>query len=247
MNNYLKSLIDRTREFSSQCQSIDFDESMYVYHPLQYAWDFHEDYLTRYVAHKSHLLMLGMNPGPFGMAQTGVPFGEVSFVKEYLQIEKRIAAVPQTHPKRPIQGLDCPRSEVSGRRLWSLIQQRYPNPASLRGAIALMNYCPVVFVDRNPTGKNITPDKIEKNSRKLLEEVCDSYIDDILAIIEPEYIVGVGKYAQKKLQGSVKRLQWDKEVISILHPSPANPQAHKNWDEKVSKTLIGAGIWQESS
>ncbi len=244
MNRYLNVLLERTQEFCSQCKEISYSEDVYVYHPLDYAWRLHEAYLRRFVAHRSQLFMLGMNPGPFGMAQTGIPFGEVSVVKEYLKIDEPLGSLPPMHPKRPISGLSCPRSEVSGRRLWALIKQRYPDSSSLYEEVAIMNYCPVVFVDKGATGKNITPDKIEITSRKSLEKVCDSYLDDMISLIEPEFVVGIGKYAQKKLEQSVDRLDKAITVHSILHPSPANPQANKNWNEKVIKTLNECNIWK---
>ena len=33
------------------------------------------------------VVFLGMNPGPFGMAQVGVPFGEVAAVRDWLRID----------------------------------------------------------------------------------------------------------------------------------------------------------------
>ncbi|MEP6821525.1 MAG: single-stranded DNA-binding protein, partial [Chthoniobacterales bacterium] len=45
----------------------------YIYNPLDYAWPAHETYLRRYGATRKSVIFLGMNPGPFGMAQTGVP------------------------------------------------------------------------------------------------------------------------------------------------------------------------------
>jgi single-strand selective monofunctional uracil DNA glycosylase len=189
--------------------------------------------------------MLGMNPGPFGMAQTGVPFGEVSVVKEYLQIDEPLGTLPEMHPKRIITGLDCQRSEVSGRRLWALVKEHYPISSQLYGELAIMNYCPVVFVDKGATGKNITPDKIEIHSRKELERICDSYLDDMISLIAPKNVVGIGKYAQKKLQQSIERLGIDIPAFTILHPSPANPQANKNWNEKVTKSMQEFHSWEK--
>ena len=54
----------------------------HVYNPLEYAWDMHRAYLKRYGAGHPRTLLVGMNPGPFGMAQTGVPFGDAGMVRE---------------------------------------------------------------------------------------------------------------------------------------------------------------------
>lgn len=47
----------------------------YVYNPLEYAWETHRCYAERYCRggpRGQRVLFLGMNPGPYGMAQTGV-------------------------------------------------------------------------------------------------------------------------------------------------------------------------------
>ena len=45
----------------------------HVYNPLDYAWAAHEAYLRRYAASPKRVLFMGMNPGPVGMVQPGVP------------------------------------------------------------------------------------------------------------------------------------------------------------------------------
>ena len=58
----------------------------HIYNPLDYARRPHAAYLRRYARAGVRVLYLGMNPGPFGMAQTGVPFGEVAKVRDWLGI-----------------------------------------------------------------------------------------------------------------------------------------------------------------
>lgn len=241
----MKRIIERTKEFAAQCAHIEYPDTVYVYHPLIYAWNFHKKYLELFIQEGTKTLFLGMNPGPFGMAQTGVPFGEVDVVKEYLQIDEQLQDIPLTHPKRPIDGLNCKRHEVSGKRLWTLVEQRYPAAHLFPPHIAIMNYCPVVFVDKGPTGKNIIPEKIEKEVRVQLEQVCDRYLDDVISLIKPQSVVGIGQYAKKKLELSMSRSEKDIYVTSILHPSPANPKANQGWGQIVEKVLIEENIWCE--
>ena len=59
----------------------------HVYNPLTYARAPHDLYLSRYGQGPKDVVLLGMNPGPWGMAQTGVPFGEVTAVRDWLGIE----------------------------------------------------------------------------------------------------------------------------------------------------------------
>jgi hypothetical protein len=51
----------------------------HVSNPLRHALVPHTDFVRRYLGQgRKKYLFLGMNPGPWGMCQTGVPFGEVS-------------------------------------------------------------------------------------------------------------------------------------------------------------------------
>ena len=72
----MNRIIERTKQFSAQLESLNFSIDCYIYNPLEYAWQMHEAYLSRFVSRPTRTLLLGMNPGPFGMAQNGVPFGE---------------------------------------------------------------------------------------------------------------------------------------------------------------------------
>lgn len=60
-------------ELSACLRTLTFrDPVRYVYNPLEYAWDTHRLYAEKYCHSGQSVLFLGMNPGPFGMAQTGV-------------------------------------------------------------------------------------------------------------------------------------------------------------------------------
>lgn len=63
----------------------------HVYNPLIYAAGPHRQYLQLYGARPKEVVLVGMNPGPWGMAQTGVPFGEISAVRDWMGIEAPVA------------------------------------------------------------------------------------------------------------------------------------------------------------
>ena len=48
------------------------------YNPLSYAWDVHVEYLRKMGGQGARTVMLGMNPGPHGMGQMGIPFSATS-------------------------------------------------------------------------------------------------------------------------------------------------------------------------
>ena len=116
-------------QLSQQVSQLDFSTYVpWVYNPLEYAWPAHEQYLSRFVGEGCRCLFLGMNPGPWGMAQTGVPFGEVRAVREWLKLRAPITVPVNMHPKRPVDGYSCRRSEVSGRRLWGWARKTFQTP-----------------------------------------------------------------------------------------------------------------------
>ena len=112
-------LLGAARELSQALAALRFEQPIaHVYDPLQYAWAPYEGYVRRYGATRKRVVLLGMNPGPFGMMQTGVPFGEVAAVRDWMHLSAAVQRPAREHPKRPIEGFACRRSEVSGRRLW---------------------------------------------------------------------------------------------------------------------------------
>ena len=245
VENCSDEIVQRTKLFAWQVEQLRFSGDFYIYNPLQYAWNMHEAYLRTYLSHPVQALMLGMNPGPFGMAQNGIPFGEVGAVKQFLKLDEPIGKPSIEHPSRPVLGMSVQRSEVSGKRLWALMEEHYTHADEFSQEIAIVNYCPLAFMERSKYAKNITPDKLPKVERMALETICDRYLLDLIMLLQPTYLIGVGKYALKKLQQVVSP---DSRYIlgSIIHPSPANPQANRNWKEKTQEQLIALGIWKDA-
>lgn len=235
-------IVERTKLLSDEVNKLSFTFDGYIYNPLDYAWNAHRQYLEKYVNNTVDVIFLGMNPGPFGMMQDGVPFGEINAVKNYLKIDAPIGKPEKEHPARPVLGMDNTRSEVSGKRLWGLIEIRYPNPYDFFKNNVVFNYCPLGFLLNTKLAKNETPDHLEKNERKALEDVCDSYLKDIIAILKPKALIGVGKYAEQKfvsVAGNGNYL-----ISSIIHPSPGNPQANNGWAEKTVGKMQELGLWK---
>ncbi|MEL6105907.1 MAG: uracil-DNA glycosylase family protein [Planctomycetota bacterium] len=241
MKTNSKTLIKAARELSKAVDQLVFEPPVtHVYNPLAYARSAHESYLSL-VGEDVSIVLLGMNPGPWGMAQTGVPFGEIAAVRDWLGIETQIGKPQNEHPKRPVEGFACSKSEVSGRRLWGLFQERFKTPASFFERHFVLNYCPLVFMEES--ARNRTPDKLTAEERKSLDAVCDKHLQSVLQVLNPEFAVGVGAYAEKCLARSVEATGSSATVTRILHPSPASPAANKGWAEKASAQLIDAGVW----
>ena len=235
-------LVDASRRLACECNALRFAEPVtHVYNPLVYAKEAHEAYLSRMNARVS-VIFLGMNPGPWGMAQTGVPFGEIAAVRDWLGISKPVGKPAGEHPKRPVAGFHCGKSEVSGRRLWGLFQQRFGDCKSFFKEHFVLNYCPLVFMEAS--ARNRTPDKLPAAERSELDAVCDDHLQTVLQTLKPKYAVGVGVYAETCLKRNLQGLDLSTTVARILHPSPASPAANRGWAEQATKQLHEAGIWE---
>jgi len=234
-------LLVLAQELSHAVDKLRFQPPVaYVYNPLEYAWKPHHAYLTRYAKATCRVLFLGMNPGPFGMAQTGVPFGEIAAVRDWLGIDEDVDKPASEHPKRPIEGFACKKSEVSGKRLWGLFGERYGSPVNFFREHFVVNYCPLVFRDEG--ARNVTPDKLHRADVQALHEVCDLHLGKVIQAMDPIHVVGIGGYAEeclKRVLGSNDKIH----ISRILHPSPASPAANKDWAGQVTKQLTSAGIW----
>lgn len=229
------------RELSGAVSALRFGEPVtHVYNPLDYAWGAHEQYLNLAATGKKKVVFLGMNPGPFGMAQTGVPFGEIAAVRDWIGIDAPISKPKNEHPKRPVDGLACNRSEVSGRRLWGLFAERFDSAEVFFTDHFIANHCPLVFMEE--TGRNRTPDKLPAAEADPLMAVCDSHIRDVVEILKPEWLIAVGGFAEKRAETALDGLKV--RIGKILHPSPASPAANRGWAEQATKQMNEHGIWR---
>jgi single-strand selective monofunctional uracil DNA glycosylase len=233
------SLIDISRALAKEVRKLGFAAPVaYVYRPLDYAWDAHAAYLERWGQGKKQVLLLGMNPGPFGMVQTGVPFGDVELVRDWLGVRAKVERPEREHPARPVLGFDCTRSEVSGRRLWGFARSTFGTPERFFERFFVVNYCPLAFVE--PSGKNRTPDKLPKDEQAPLFAACDRALARIVDELEPKHVIGVGAFAES----CAKRVLAGKSVriATILHPSPASPRANQGWERIAGEQLRKTGI-----
>lgn len=216
-----------------------------VYRPLDYAWAPHREYLERFGRGRRRVLFLGMNPGPWGMAQTGVPFGEVTTMRGWLRIEAPVGRPPDEHPKRPVDGFACPRSEVSGRRLWAMFAERFDSAAHFFRDHFVANYCPLVWM--STSGANLTPDKLPAAEIQQVEQACLDHLAGILTALQPQFLVGIGAYAEAKLQLAARQTGSHAVVGRILHPSPASPAANRGWASTATRQLESLGVWNATT
>jgi single-strand selective monofunctional uracil DNA glycosylase len=212
-----------------------------VYRTLDYAWRPHRQYLERFGSGIKRVVFLGMNPGPFGMAQTGVPFGEVAAVRDWMGIETPVEKPAHEHPKRPIEGFACKRSEVSGRRLWGLFAERFENADAFFKDHFVLNYCPLVWM--SATGANLTPDKLSAAEMAPVEEACQDHLREVIGLLQPSFLIGIGGFAEERLRRAAAACGSPAAIGRILHPSPASPAANRGWAEATGRQLGELGVW----
>ncbi len=233
------SLVATARDLSSEVDRLEFSPPVtHVYNPLDYAWPAHKQYLERFGEGTKEVLFLGMNPGPWGMAQTGVPFGEVAAVRDWLKIDATIGRPALEHPKRPVTGLACGRTEVSGERLWGWARGAFGTPELFFSRFFIANYCPLSFMET--TGRNRTPDKLPASERDPLLEICDRALQRMVEGMRPDLVVGVGSFAEKRARIALEGT--DVQIGRILHPSPASPAANRGWAEQATRQLRELGV-----
>ena len=231
-------LITAADDLRNDLRGLKFpDPVAYTYNPLEYAWDRHCDYLKNFGSGTKKVLFLGMNPGPYGMAQTGVPFGEISHVRDWMGISGSVEKPDLEHPKRPITGFNCERSEVSGRRLWGLFSELFDSADAFFENHFVANFCPLVWMKE--TGANLTPYKLPNNCMEPVEKSCRESLARIIEILQPEKLIGVGAFAEKQLSSVREDHQ---QLGKILHPSPASPAANRDFSGTATQQLIALNI-----
>ena len=209
------------------------------YNPLDYAWDVHEAYLRRMGGSGARTVVLGMNPGPHGMGQMGIPFAATSVVRDLLGITGIPVGQPEpADSRRPVVGLEYPREEVSGTRLWGLLSEHYGDAGAIASRVFLVNHCPLMLFS-GPRATNITPDKVGGKRARALLERCDQHLREVVAALDAQRVIGVGKFAESRARSALA----DEAVgvVGCWHPSPASPLANRNggadWRANVREVL----------
>lgn len=228
-------------ELNVHLRRLTFTEPVrYIYNPLEYAWDTHSRYVETYCQRGQSVLFLGMNPGPFGMAQTGVPFGEVKSVVDWLKITGEVGHPTEEHPKRRITGLACTQSEVSGARFWGFFRKLCQDPAVFFRHCFVHNLCPLIFMAAS--SKNLTPPELVAGERDALLALCDIALCQAVQVLGVSMVIGVGRVAEQRARRALSAAGVNVRVEGIMHPSPRNPLANKGWEEVARAKLEELGV-----
>ena len=236
------ALLNAARALRTELAALRFAPPVaHVYDPLEYAWAPYEAYVRRYGNGRKRVVLLGMNPGPYGMMQTGVPFGEVAAVRDWMGIEAAVGQPASMHPKRPIEGFACRRSEVSGRRLWGWAAARFGSAQRFFDEFFVINWCPLVFLEAS--GRNRTPEQLPAREMVPVIAACDAHLAATIDALEPDWAIGIGGFAEKRLRTALAGSAYARvQIASVLHPSPASPAANRGWAEQADGQLVSLGV-----
>lgn len=234
------ALIAAAQKLSRDVGGMSFSAPVtHIYNPLTYAWACHEQYLRRYGEGSKRIVFLGMNPGPFGMTQIGVPFGEIAAARDWMHLDAAIDKPARENPARPIEGWACSRSEVSGRRLWALFAERFGPAEAFFDEHFVANYCPLAFF---AGGRNITPDKLLPAEVAPLFSACDAHLVELVRATDASWVIGIGAFAEAQARRALSHLP-QVRIGRILHPSPASPAANRGWAEQATQQMQSLGLW----
>jgi single-strand selective monofunctional uracil DNA glycosylase len=238
---HTNALVHAAQTLSNAVDALEFSAPVtHTLNPLDYAWAPHEAYLRTFGEGKKHVVFLGMNPGPFGMVQVGVPFGEVNAVRDWMKINAPVLQPKIPNPHRSVEGFACTRSEISGQRLWALFSERFPDARDFFHDHFVLNYCPLAFFDAT---RNVTPDKISKLETTPLYAACDEHLRACVRAMQPEWVVGIGKFAETQARAALGKEFPSLKIGTVLHPSPASPMANRGWAPQAASQLKALGIW----
>ena len=127
---------------------------------------------------------------------------------------------------------------MSGARIWGWARRTFGTPERFFARFFVFNYCPLVFMEAS--GRNLTPDKLPRAERDPLFAVCDRALRRSIEIWKPEWVIGVGAFAEGRAKEALAGTGIS--VGRILHPSPASPLANNGWAQNVETTLREMGI-----
>ncbi|MFB6344166.1 MAG: uracil-DNA glycosylase family protein [bacterium] len=215
-----------TEDLNERIKGLTFEEKVeWYYNPLDYAFEVHKAYLKSFGNDTKTGFFLGMNPGPWGMAQTGIPFTDPHIARDWMGLPERpIGTPPNEREDRPVDGWSSDRKEASGQKLHGYFRNIFGSLDAFFETNIVMNYCPLVMFSEEAT--NLTPEDLLKDDRQALFDICDPYLGDLIEFYDPDVFVGIGRFGQRRLMELTERTE--EEVAYLPHPSPASPIATRD-------------------
>ncbi|HVM45249.1 MAG TPA: uracil-DNA glycosylase family protein [Candidatus Thermoplasmatota archaeon] len=225
-------LVDAAARLRDACAGVVVEGAAYAYHPLAYAWDPHERFLRAYGEAQGRAVFVGMNPGPWGMAQTGVPFADVAWAHGWMGIIGDVGQPERAHPKRPVLGYASTRSDPSGGKFYGWAKRRFGTAERFFAEFFVLNYCPLLFLEEG--GRNVPLPQLRKQDLERLAPACDAWLREALDALAPRLVLPMGAFVEARVRAAAG----EAPVRAVRHPSPANPANNAGWGEELDD-LVG--------
>lgn len=211
----------------------------HVWNPGRYGASWHRRFRRMVPLESNPVILFGLNPGPYGMAQTGIPFTDVKRLRERLP---RLAASLEIHGPVEVPGLAPPslrpfltRSfESSAVRIYRFLDLAWGSAEEGWRKVGVANPCSLLFMDA--AGKNRTPADLQGavsrrrsagHSAAELREACDRLRRkaalEAMAAVRPRGVVLLGKDVQKALGSVTVKVVGARDVLPWEHPARAVP------------------------
>jgi len=208
--------------------------------PTSYAFGNYTRFMQLAASGPRLALFVGMNPGPHGMAQTGIPFGDVDTARVLLGGADTIDPLPGLRAASgaawDCKGLAYHRGEQSGMRLWSALSQLCGSPQAALERCCIVNYCPLYMV--GPELENITPSDLPRRHdiTRALEAACDEHLRQLVLGLEVKTVLSFGSYAHASARRALSGFPVD--FYTTPHPSPRRGSAAE-WIASALPLLAG--------
>ncbi|XP_073844130.1 single-strand selective monofunctional uracil-DNA glycosylase-like [Musca autumnalis] len=202
-----------------------------IYRPLDYAAQIYRNFLQKYLNGPKRILFVGMNPSRYGSLLTGIPFGDITTVRDRMQLD--------------VSSLDSMEigEEQSSQRFWNLIKSIFNDEQDFIDRFFqncfVHNVCPLVFINNN--GHNVSFQSLAERmtmETRQIEVICRSYLELQVQLLQPEIIIAVGWYAFNMLRSLDYYKNGRCIVEKIPHPSPKNFDSELDWINVCKPMLI---------
>lgn len=249
------------RRFEPLAREISRSTGWLVVNPGSYGERWHARFRRTYPLRRNPLLFCGLNPGPYGMAQTGVPFTDLKRLRAELprlatELEATGSAlVPPglaPAPLRPFLTRTFESSSVRVYRFLALVRETAE--AALRDVV-FVNPCPLLFVERR-SGENRTPADLPRELRRAagtaragLERAARlmaafdaarlEVVTRAVERLEPRGAVLLGRDVAAVIGDSLRARLGARAVVEWEHPARAVPD---RWARGLASELRRRGL-----
>ncbi|XP_073819638.1 uncharacterized protein isoform X2 [Musca autumnalis] len=229
---------------STQCQASCSGQSnkIIIYNPLDYdAAKIHKDYLKRYLKGPKRVLFVTMNPASHGELQTGIPFGHMPTIREYMKLKSTIIDSPVPHPSEDEEQ----ERENNSIYFWQMIREIFYSQNFFLSKFFqqrfVHSFCPLAFIDGEK--QFVTLENLpDKTYRKEVTKACVHILEKQLKLLQPDMVIVMGGY----VHGNMQRSKYCKTKLLPQIPNPwSMSQSMDTWKKNLKEFIMQHNVFPE--